>query len=345
MGFAVAAHRDDEGGLAAARGTIEQWRRVLRTRRALVVRTGPVCAGARRATALAEEALAGSRRPVYLLGRAAALFEQGVVVVDSVDCVPDAGTVVVAAHGVGLVTPVELAARGLRVVDATCPLVADAHREVREFADRGDTVLMVGRPGDAVTEGLVGQAPEDVFVVSSVREAGEVLVADPDRVSFVLSPGMPVDDSVVVLAALRSRFPRLRGQHPDGWCYAASDRRAAVRSVAGGSDLLLIVGDADDSDRHELAAAVAGARCQIRHLVNAGQLRADWLASAVTIGIATTSSAPAGLVDEIVTVLSGLGPLSVAHQQITTDVATDVSAGGEPEVPPDRATRRCVTSG
>jgi 4-hydroxy-3-methylbut-2-enyl diphosphate reductase len=191
--------------------------------------------------------------------------------------------------------------------------LAGVQGAVREYADRGDTVLVIGRMSDAVTAGLVGQAPADVLVVSSVGEAGEVLVDDPDRVSFVLSPAMATEDAVTVLAELRSRFPRLRGQHPDEWCYAVSDRRLTTRAVADSSDLLLVVGGLDDPESQELAAA----SCQVRQLTDAGQLRANWLATAATVGIVGTSS------DEVIRVLSGLGPLSVVRRQITTEVVGD----------------------
>ena len=171
---------------------------------------------------------------------------------------------------------------------------------VREFAARGDTVILIGRRAAPLT-GL------PTVLVSSVEDVATVDGVDPERLSFVVLPGIPVEDAAVILAALRRRFPRLRGQHPDEFCYAASDRRETLRSVASASDLLLVCGPAEDVSHEHL-----------RELSDVGGLQAHWLAPAATIGIVPGDPA---LVDEVVEVLRGLGPLSVVRRRVTTEVA------------------------
>lgn len=170
---------------------------------------------------------------------------------------------------------------------------------LREFVARGDDVVLIAKRGHAATAALaVG-----THVVDRPDEVAVLPAFDPERVSFLIAPGMPIEDAARVLAALRVRFPRLRGQHPDEWCYAASDRREAVRSVARASDLLLLCGPADDA---------AG-----RILTDVGEIRPEWLGGAATVGIV---GGPSALVDAVLLALSGLGPLSVARRGVRTEV-------------------------
>ncbi|GLZ30096.1 hypothetical protein Lesp02_22860 [Lentzea sp. NBRC 105346] len=179
--------------------------------------------------------------------------------------------------------------------------LATALVRVREFAARGDTVILIGRRAAPLT----GVA---TVLVSRVEDVATVDGVDPERLSFVVLPGIPVEDAAVILAALRRRFPRLRGQHPDEFCYAASDRREALRSVASASDLLLVCGWTED---------VPHTHGQVRELSDVGRLRAHWLVQAATVGIAPGDPA---LVDEVIEVLRGLGPLSVVRRRVTTEV-------------------------
>ncbi|MFB9831223.1 hypothetical protein, partial [Actinoallomurus acaciae] len=309
---------------------IARWAEVLRSRRLLVADADPDCAGARTGI---ETILQAARdappdapvvvygRPVAAVDRLARLTAAGVTIIDDLDAVPDTSVVVFPAHGVPLPVRAEAAARGLTVVDATCPLAALAHRDVRAYADRGDTVVLItGTPGSPAEKVSVSQAPESVL---PMRDAAQVpdprrTGIDPDRLSLVVQTGIPVEDAAAMISALRARFPRVRGQHFDALCHAAGDRAATVRLVAAASDLTLVLGAVDDPDAaHMQAEAAAGCR-SVRRLAAAGDIAAGWLGDVNAIGVVPTRSAPPDLMPQVLEALAGLGPLSVAGRQVRT---------------------------
>jgi 4-hydroxy-3-methylbut-2-enyl diphosphate reductase len=315
VGFGAVAHRDDPVGLAAAESVVTSWSRTLRSRRMLIADAAPLCWGARRAREMASDA--------------------GALVYDSEDLtgVADGGRVAFPAHGTTLAVQAEAAARGLRVTDGTCPLVDAARADIRSYADRGDTVVLIGRASHAVTATLADQAPAAVILVQDAADVDALSSIDGDRVSFVLQTGVPVEDSAPVLAALRARYPRLRGHHFDASCYEASDRAETVRSVAAASDLTLILGSDRDPDTSAMAAVAASAGPE-PHVVNdVGELKADRVAAACTIGLVTARSAPPTLADEMIAVLAGLGPLSTATRRVATHIgrpAAVTNPAGQP---------------
>jgi 4-hydroxy-3-methylbut-2-enyl diphosphate reductase len=250
------------------------------------------------------------------------------VFVSSLADVPDGATLMITAHGVPPAVLEEAEGRGLRIVDATCPLVAAVHEETRRFAGRGDQVVIIGPGGHAVAAGIAGQAPGHTVTAESPAGAGAVGAADPRRVSYVLEPGIPVEETAPVSAALRSRFPALRGPDPGTFCYAASDRKETVRAVAAASDVVLVLGAEDEPDTRLLAglARAGGAKA---HVVNcAGQIEPSWLAGMGTIGLAETVSAGPRLADEVTMALSGLGPLSVTRRRVRTEILGTHSGPG-----------------
>jgi 4-hydroxy-3-methylbut-2-en-1-yl diphosphate reductase len=298
---------------------------VFGTRR-LLAAASPWCSGATRALGEARRAVAG-HRAVFVYGELAAdpvavsdLAGHGAVFVRSLDDVPDGGTVLFPAHGVAADVRAAAAARGLEVIDATCPLVAWVHAETRRFAERGDDIVLVGQAGYAAVPGIAGQAPGRVAVVSSPASTAALQVDDPRRVSYLLQPGIPVEDSAPVTAALRSRFPALHGPHPDGFCYAASDRAQTVRAIAASCDVMLVLGSPDSLDARQVSAVARS--CGVRtHVVSrAADLAPDVLSGAGIIGLAESASASPGLADQVTGAISGLGPLSVTSRRVTTDV-------------------------
>ncbi len=244
---------------AAARAAVEEWSAVVGTHR-LLDGISPWCEGATRALERARDAVMAGDGPVHIYGRLAAseearddLAASGAVFVSSLADVPDGATLVIPAHGVPPAVLEEAEGRGLRTVDATCPLVAAVHEETRRFAGRGDQVVIIGPRGHAVAAGIAGEAPGNTVVTESPAGVSAVGAADPRRVSYVLEPGIPVEETAPVSAALRSRFPALRGPDPDRFCYAASDRKETVRAVAAASDLVLVLGAEDEPDTRLLA--------------------------------------------------------------------------------------------
>jgi 4-hydroxy-3-methylbut-2-en-1-yl diphosphate reductase len=151
-------------------------------------------------------------------------------------------------------------------------------------------------------------------------------VTSPRRVSYVLQPGVPVEETVPVSAALRSRFPALRGPDPDGFCYAASDWAETARAVAAGSEVVFVLGDSNHPDTRQLAARVRAAAAKAHVIDGAAAIVASWLAGVEALGLAEATTARPGLADEVTAALSGLGPLSVTTRQVTTEAAA--AAGG-----------------
>jgi 4-hydroxy-3-methylbut-2-en-1-yl diphosphate reductase len=315
----------DGVALAAARAAVEEWSAVVGTRR-LLAAVSPWCHGATHALQQARRALAAAGT-VYIYGRLAAspqvraqLEKKGAVFTSSLDDIPNGSTVLIPAHGLAPGLRDEATERGLDVIDATCPLVAGAHAEVRRFADRGDQVVLIGKAGHAAVEGILGQAPGRSIMVGSQAAAGAVTVADPRRVSYLPQPGIPVEDTTAVATALRSRFPALRGPDPDAFCYAASDRTETTRTVAASCDVVLVLGTEDDADTRQLTSLARSCHAKAHVIADVTEIAADWLAGTSAIGLAESTSASPRLAAQVTQALSGLGPLSVTRRQVTTEI-------------------------
>jgi 4-hydroxy-3-methylbut-2-enyl diphosphate reductase len=322
---AAAASPADRVAVAAARSAVDEWSAVLGTRR-LLTGASPWCAGAAQALADARHAVA-DRGTVHVYGELAggpdALAElagQGALFVRSLDEVPDGATVFFPAHGVPAQVRAAAAARGLEVIDATCPLVRHAHAEARKFAERGDDVLVIGQPGHVAVAGIIGQAPAVAMLVSSPGSTAALRVTDSRRVSYLLQPGIPVEDSAPVIAAMRSRFPALRGPHPDGFCYAASDRAETVRVIASSSDAVLVLGAPDEPDSRRISALARDCGAHTHVVSSVCDILPSMLAGASAIGLAESTSASPGLAAQVTGALSGLGPLSVTTRRVSTEV-------------------------
>jgi 4-hydroxy-3-methylbut-2-enyl diphosphate reductase len=249
-----------------------------------------------------------------------ALAGRDVRVAEDPDQVPGGTTVAFPPQGVEPGLRVAAALSDLTVIDGTCPLVALAHEDASGYAGRGDTVVLIGDPASAAAPVLAAQVPGAAVIVSDAAQVKSLEVADPTRVSFVVVPGMLSDRVRTVVAALRRRYPLLRGHHYDSWCPAADDRAAAVGMVAAGSDLTLILGRADDPDAVAVARMARRAGSVTRIIDSVTQIQPGWLHGVDAIGVATARSAAPGLPEQVTTVLSGLGPLSVITRAASTAV-------------------------
>jgi 4-hydroxy-3-methylbut-2-en-1-yl diphosphate reductase len=317
------------GLAAAAAAAVSALALVMRTRRAVLVATDPACPGARDSLARARNALATVSRPVYIYRQltrnrhvADDLKRHGAIFTSGLDQVPDGATVLFPAHGVPLCVRAEAAARGMRIIDTTCPLVAVAHEGARSYAERGDTVVLIGKPGHAAVAGISGQAPENVRLISTAQEAGALEVDDPFQLSYVMQTGIPVEDAAAVLTALRSRFPALRGPHPDQFCYAASDRLGAIRRAAEVSDVVIVAGARGCVDSRQVLQAAAAAGAEAYLADRADDMRPEWLGRSGAVGLTTGLGARPELTGEMLTTLSGLGPLSVTRVDVGTEIIT-----------------------
>ena len=323
--IAAVAAASDLVAVAAARSAVQEWSAVFGTRR-LLAAASPWCNGAQVAMETVRRAVAG-RCAVHVYGQLAAspesiaeLAASGAVFVSSLAEVPDGATVIFPAHGVPAEVKAAAQARGLEVTDATCPLVLGTQAEARRLAGRGDDVVLIGLPSHPVVAGIAGTAPGKVSVVMTAAATAGLRVADSRRVSYLLQPGIPVEDSTAVTAALRSRFPAVRSPHPDGFCYAASDRAETIRAIAAGCEVMLVLGTADSPDTRQLSALArdCGSRAQV--VTEVGDVGPAVLASAATIGLAESTSASPALAARLTEALSGLGPLSVLRRQVQTEI-------------------------
>jgi 4-hydroxy-3-methylbut-2-enyl diphosphate reductase len=281
------------------------------------------CAGVERAIETVEHALRQRGRPVYVRKQivhnahvVAELEAQGAVFVDELTEVPPGATVVFSAHGVSPAVRAEAALRELDVIDATCPLVTKVHAEARRFAARGDTVLLIGHAGHEEVEGTLGEAPEHTILVEDVAQARSVTVPDPDRLSYLTQTTLAVAETEEILAALRARFPRLRGPASDDICYATTNRQQALSTVAEDADLVLVIGSSNSSNSLRLVELARRAGTPAYLIDDASDIRPEWLAGVRTVGLTAGASAPPRLVDEVVAVL---GPGTVAERETATE--------------------------
>jgi len=228
-------------------------------------------------------------------------------------------TVVFSAHGVSPVVRHDAAARGLDVIDATCPLVSKVHAEARRFAAEGRTIFLIGHAGHEEVEGTAGEAPRQTTLVENVEQAGVIEAVDPERVSYLTQTTLAVDETDEIVARLRERFPALRGPASEDICYATSNRQHAVRSVARDADLVLVAGSGTSSNAKRLVevAQREGARAYL--VDDETELDVSWLAGAATVGITAGASAPERIVHRLVNALAALGPIDVEERTETTE--------------------------
>lgn len=281
-----------------------------------VLLAGPrsFCAGVERAIDIVERALDKYDKPIYVRRQIVHnahvvrhLTERGAVFVEEVDEVPAGARLVYAAHGVSPAVRAAAEVRGLSVIDATCPLVAKVHTEVRRHSGYGDSVFLIGHRDHEEVQGTLGEAPAHVLVVENAAQAATVEPIDADRVSYVMQTTLAVDEAEEIAEVLRQRFPALSSPRTDDICYATSNRQAAVRQIAADCDLMLVIGSPNSSNSRRLVE-VSEREGTPAHLVDdASEIDLRWLAGATRIGVTAGASAPPVLVDELVECLRGLG--------------------------------------
>jgi 4-hydroxy-3-methylbut-2-enyl diphosphate reductase len=297
-----------------------------RPRRVLLAAPRSFCAGVERAIEVVERLLDQRGGPVHVRKQivhnthvVADLEARGAVFVDELDAVPDGAVVVFSAHGVSPAVRDEAARRGLEVIDATCPLVTKVHAEARRFADRGDTVILIGHEGHEEVEGTLGEAPERTVLVQTAEDAETVWVADPTRVSYLTQTTLAMDETAGVVDALRARFPALRSAPSDDICYATTNRQHALSAIADEADLVLVVGSENSSNSKRLVE-LASRQGTDGHLIDdATGIRPEWLAGVRVVGLTAGASAPPRLVEDVIGALAGLGPVTAAEREITRE--------------------------
>ena len=211
------------------------------------------------------------------------LARRGVVATGTLEGIPQGDIVIFPAHGVPPAVRAEAVARGLAVVDATCPFVAHAQDQAARLAERGDDVVLIGHPGQRTADAITGCA-QRAAVVESAGGTATLQVTDARRVSYLLQPGIPVEWSGPVTGALRSRFPAARGPNPDGFCYAPSDRAQTIKAIAADCELMLVLGDADSADARMLSALARDCGTKTQVIAAVGDLTPAMLAGVSAIG-------------------------------------------------------------
>jgi 4-hydroxy-3-methylbut-2-enyl diphosphate reductase len=239
------------------------------------------------------------------------LRAKGAVFVEELDDVPAGGTVIFSAHGVSKAVQAEADRRGLKVFDATCPLVTKVHVEVAKMLRDGFEIVMIGHKGHPEAEGTMGQSAAGMHLVETLEDVAALKVGSPDRLAYVTQTTLSVDDAAAMVAALRARFPSIRGPKKDDICYATQNRQDAVKFMAPQCDVVIVVGSPNSSNSNRLreVAEHMGARAYM--VDSAADLRPEWIAGAKRVGVTAGASAPEVLVNELIGRLKSLGAQSV----------------------------------
>ncbi len=279
------------------------------------------CAGVDRAIEIVEQALKRFGAPIYVRHEVVhnrfvvdGLRDKGAVFVDELDQVPDDATVIFSAHGISQAVRREAERRRLKVFDATCPLVTKVHMEVVRYRRQGIECILIGHAGHPEVEGTLGQAQDGIYLIETPEDVLRVQVKDPDRVAFVTQTTLSVDDTTLVIEALRARFPQIQGPRKDDICYATQNRQDAVRALARRCDVVLVVGSVNSSNSNRLRE-VAEAMGVSAYMIDGPQdIRSEWLAGARCVGLTAGASAPEILVQQVVSRLRERGAVLV-HEQ------------------------------
>jgi 4-hydroxy-3-methylbut-2-enyl diphosphate reductase len=282
------------------------------------------CAGVDRAVQTVERALELYGPPVYVRKEivhnkhvVAQLRDRGAVFVDELDdTVPEGAITIFSAHGVSPAVHADAERRGLRTIDATCPLVTKVHREALKFAAEGYTIVLIGHAGHEEVEGTMGEAPEAIVLVETEEDVDALEVADPERVAYVSQTTLSVDETRAIINRLRERFPSITGPRTDDICYATTNRQAAVKQMAVQCDLVLVIGSQNSSNSQRLVDVARAAGADAHLIDNQAKVRDEWLEGAKVVGISSGASAPEELVQRLVEFFRARGTQHVEEFEV-----------------------------
>ena len=285
------------------------------------------CAGVDRAVQSVERALDLHGAPVYVRKEIVhnkhvveQLRERGAIFVDELhDEIPEGAVTVFSAHGVAPAVHAEAQRRGLRTIDATCPLVTKVHREAVKFAADGYTIVLIGHSGHEEVEGTMGEAPERIVLVESEEDVDRLEVADPERMAYISQTTLSVDETRAIINRLRERFPAIVGPRTDDICYATTNRQAAVKQMAEHCDLVLVIGSRNSSNSNRLVEVARdhGARAQL--IDHEAEVDEAWLEGAEVVGITSGASAPEELVQRLIAFFRARGTEDVEEFEVVQE--------------------------
>jgi len=265
------------------------------------------CAGVDRAIEIVERALEFFGAPIYVRHEVVHnrfvvddLRAKGAVFVDDLEQVPAGATVIFSAHGVSRSVREEAAHRNLRVFDATCPLVTKVHIEVTRHRNNGTECILIGHAGHPEVEGTMGQAEGGIYLVESVEDVDRLRVANDDNLAYVTQTTLSMDDTVKIVAALRRRFPGIKGPKKDDICYATQNRQDAVKTLAKTVEVMLVVGSSNSSNSNRLREVAEGQGVRAYMIDGPDDIRREWLVGVHKLGLTAGASAPELLVQRIV---------------------------------------------
>ena len=302
----------------------------------LLLKPRGFCAGVVRAIDVVRIALEAFGPPIYVRKEIVhnsfvveELRGKGAVFVDSEDEVPNGERIIFSAHGVSPEVREHSARRGLRVIDATCPLVTKVHVEAVKFAREGYSLILIGHKDHDEVVGTLGEAPLVTQVVGSPEQVKKLSVPDPNRVAYLTQTTLSLDETKDIIAALKQRFPNIKGPAAQDICYATENRQVAVKQVASESDLLLVVGSENSSNSNRLVEVARNLGTTAHLIDSCNDIEAEWLKGAKTIALTAGASAPEHLVDETVTFLREKGYANVHELEVMPE---NVRFGLPPEI-------------
>ena len=272
------------------------------------------CAGVDRAIDIVERAITLFGAPIYVRHEVVHnryvvddLKQKGALFVEELEQVPDGATVIFSAHGVSRTVQQEAAQRDLKVFDATCPLVTKVHMEVKRYRERDIEVVMIGHQGHPEVEGTMGQADNGMYLVEDVDDVKQLRVKSPDNLAYVSQTTLSVDDTKLVIDALKAKFPNIIGPKKDDICYATQNRQDAVRSLSRDADVVIVVGSPNSSNSNRLRelAEVIGVSSYM--VDDAAQLKQQWFSDVEVVGVTAGASAPEILVKQVIDQIKSWG--------------------------------------
>jgi len=276
------------------------------------------CAGVDRAIDIVNRALDLFEPPIYVRHEVVhnkfvvnGLRERGAIFVDELDEVPDDSIVIFSAHGVSQAVRNNAAERGLKVFDATCPLVTKVHLEVARYSMQGRECILIGHKGHPEVEGTMGQYDHsnggDIYLVEDEDDVQALTVRDASHLSYVTQTTLSMDDTARVIDALREKFPEITGPRKDDICYATQNRQDAVKTLAEDCDLVLVVGSPNSSNSNRLRELAERMNAKAYLIDNASEIEASWVDGVNAVGVTAGASAPEVLVREVIDQLKALG--------------------------------------
>jgi 4-hydroxy-3-methylbut-2-enyl diphosphate reductase len=284
------------------------------------------CAGVDRAVQTVERALELHGAPVYVRKEivhnkhvVSQLRDRGAVFVDDEREVPTGAVTVFSAHGVAPSVHANAAERGLRTIDATCPLVTKVHKEALKFARDGYTIVLVGHAGHEEVEGTMGEAPEHIVLVETEEDVDRLEIDNPDKVAYISQTTLSVDETRAIIGRLRERFPSAIGPRTDDICYATTNRQMAVKQLAAQCDLVLVIGSRNSSNSQRLVDVTRELGTEAHLIDHEGQVEESWVEGKRVLGITSGASAPEDLVQRLIDYFRARGTDEVAELEVISE--------------------------